>query len=221
MTDIIPERDDKTPKIEYLVLFGAIIQIVLYAKLLLQIILLGANDAVLPVPGTTQHVPIEDYEKNLEYIINHPHIKQHNPKILLVTPPPVDEIRSGELDKADGFDASIRETNVSATYSQCVRDISARYPDIILVDLWKGIMDKAIELTPNDYTPGGPWLGSLENGNRGGLKSLIPDGLHLSGDGYRVFWELTKPHIGSEWVPGDMSEWVYPAWARFDADGNI
>lgn len=139
----------------------------------------------------------------------------HRPKILLVTPPPLDEIRNEELDMADGFPCSLRQAGISAGYSQRVRDIAARNPDVVLIDLWKGIMDKAIELAPETYKEGGPWPGTPENGQRGGLKTLMPDGLHLSGAGYRVFYDLVRPHIGQEWEnlhEFDLSGYIYPGW---------
>lgn len=180
-----------------------------------QIILLGANDAVLPLENTAQHVPIEQYKKNLETIISHPHIQAHKPKIMLVTPPPLDEIKATKIDLEKGFPQCTRTSATSASYSEQVRQITREQPDVILIDLWKGLMDRAIEMAPNDYQPGGPWLGSPENGKQGGLDTLLPDGLHMNGEAYQVLYGLIKPHIGPHWTGNpehDRGEYVLPDW---------
>lgn len=173
--------------------------------------LLGANDAVLPMEGTWQHVPIDDYEKNIEAIITHPHIEAHKPKkILLVTPPPLDEIKSTKLDMADGFPCSVRQAAVSAAYGQRVRDIAARHDNVVLIDLYKALMDEAITKSPDDYSPGGPLLGTPENGKSGYLEVLLPDGLHTAGEAYRIFYDILHPHIN--WAD---HPWVLPDWNDF------
>lgn len=164
--------------------------------------LFGANDAVLPMPTTTQHVPIEKYKQFLQEIVTHENIAAHKPKILLVTPPPLDEIRTTELDLPDGHAASQRQAAVSASYSEVAREIARANDGIILIDLWKGIMDKAIATTPG-FDVSGPRLGTLESGQRGGLRHLLPDGLHMSGEAYRVLYDLVKPHIGTQLIPSE------------------
>jgi lysophospholipase L1-like esterase len=178
--------------------------------------LLGANDAVVPLPTTTQHVPIDRYKENLIKIITHPIIRGHNPKILLVTPPPLDEIRTTELDLAWGHAESTRQSKISAEYSQKARDVAAEVPGVVLIDLWQAVMDKAISMT-DSFAVGGPLLGSPECGQQGGLKDLLPDGLHMSGDAYRVFYDIVAPHIGAEWdlLPeGDCSGYLHPTWMQ-------
>ena len=166
---------------------------------------------------TKQHCPIDQYKENLGKIIHHPSIEAHKPKILLVTPPPLDELKHGRLNKKEGFKASIRQHAVSAAYSEKAREVARENPGVVLIDLWQALMDKAIEMTPGDYQSGGPWLGSPENGKSGGLDTLLPDGLHMSGDAYRVFFEAVRPHIGTEWA-GLESEagFVYPAWKQLN-----
>ncbi|KYK60088.1 uncharacterized protein DCS_01222 [Drechmeria coniospora] len=179
------------------------------------VILLGANDAVIPMPTTTQHVPIDQYKTNLQTIINHPHIRAHEPKILLVTPPPLDEIKREEVDKAAGHPRTTRTCAISASYSDKAREVARENPDVTLVDLWQALMNKAIEMAPEHYTPGGPWLGTRENGHRGGLKELLSDGLHMSGDAYRVFYDEIKPLILDEWAhlqENDRTGYLLPDW---------
>ncbi|KAI0976289.1 SGNH hydrolase-type esterase domain-containing protein [Xylaria arbuscula] len=177
------------------------------------LVLLGANDACLDTPTNTQRVPIDQYKENLIRIITHEHIKAHNPKILLITPPPLDEMQSFVTDIEKGHKEPTRKAAVSAQYSETVRQVAAELPGTVLIDLQKALMGKAISLTP-DYDPSGPLLGH-EGGKRGALEQLLPDGLHMSGDAYRVLFGLVKPHIS---LPEDY--FVYPDW-RIMNPGNI
>ncbi|EGX96851.1 GDSL Lipase/Acylhydrolase family protein [Cordyceps militaris CM01] len=198
---LFPKKTPSSPEIKYLV------------------ILLGANDAVLPLPSTWQHVPLEQYGENLCKIIDHPRIRAHNPKILLVTPPPLDEIKTAEDDKAEGHPCSIRHAAVSAQYSQKARDVAARYENVTLIDLYQVLMDKAIDMVPGDYEKGGPLPGTPENGKRAGFKKLLPDGLHLGGMAYKEFYKIVWPHIGHEWLhlpEGDRAGYMFPDWRTFE-----
>ncbi|KIL84160.1 hypothetical protein FAVG1_12588 [Fusarium avenaceum] len=197
LPDIFPERTASSPKMDYLVL------------------LFGANDAVLPDAFTKQHVPIDRYKTNLTKIVNHPHITAHKPQILLVTPPPLDEIKSTPRSIENGHKGAVRTFTITAAYAEVARQVARENPEVVLVDLWQAQMDKAVSLTPGDYTPGGPFLGDPENGKQGGLDDLLHDGLHMSGLGYQVFYETLKPLIGKEWhgLPDDDRRgFVIPDW---------
>ena len=83
-----------------------------------------------------------------------------------------------------------------------------------LIDLSKAVMDYAISKTPSfDRSKGN--LGDPETGERGHLKDLLSDGLHLSAEGYRVFYDVVKPHLGKEWEGTDDEKrvgYVLPDW---------
>ncbi|KAK5990075.1 Isoamyl acetate-hydrolyzing esterase 1-like protein [Cladobotryum mycophilum] len=193
--EIFPEPHPYSPKIEYLV------------------ILLGANDAALPLETVTQHVPIDEYKENLHNIINHPHIKAHEPKILLVTPPPVDEIKLTKLDMASGHPSACRTSGVTAKYAEKAREVARENLGVVLVDLWQAIMTTAIGMmTPGDHRPEGPLLGSLENGKQGGLDLLLHDGLHMGAEGYKIFYNEIQSHIGKGWELGDKTDYHLPDW---------
>ena len=69
---------------------------------------------------------------------------------------------------------------------------------------------------PDGGVRGGPWLGDPACGMRGGLAHLLPDGLHMSGDAYRVFFEALVPFVGAEWkgiAPEDRRGYVFPDWS--------
>ncbi|KAK4242579.1 SGNH hydrolase-type esterase domain-containing protein [Achaetomium macrosporum] len=187
-------------------------------------ILFGANDACVQVPTNFQHVPLEKYKANLKRIIHHPNITAHNPKIFLVTPPPLDGIRVREIDMAKGHPAALRQTKISAAYSEAARQVAAENPGVTLIDLHKAVMDRAIEMTPG-FDPNGPALGDPESGVRGYLEHLLPDGLHLSAESYRILYDLVQPHVGTEWagtpeqdkVGYVMPEWPDAPWLEEDA----
>ncbi|KAI1484129.1 SGNH hydrolase [Daldinia eschscholtzii] len=170
------------------------------------LVLLGANDACIDIPTNTQGIPIEQYKENLTKIITHEYIVAHNPKILLVTPPPIDEIRITELDLALGHPQATRQAAVSAAYSETARKVAAEIPGVVLIDLQKAILDKAISLTA-DFDSSGPPLG-YPGGKRGALEQLLPDGLHMSGEAYKVLFDIVKPHIG----PFPEKKGVFPDW---------
>ncbi|KAK3952719.1 SGNH hydrolase-type esterase domain-containing protein [Pseudoneurospora amorphoporcata] len=176
-------------------------------KLAYLFILLGANDAALPRPVNNQHVPLDKYKQNLVSIITHPNIAAHNPKIFLVTPPPLDELKTSEVD------LGVRKHCVSASYSEAVRQVAAEN-SVGLIDLWKALMYLAISKTPGfDSSKGN--LGDPETGERGHLESLLPDGLHLSAEAFRVFYDVVKPHLGQEWECTNDEErvgYVLPDW---------
>jgi lysophospholipase L1-like esterase len=163
----------------------------------------GANDAAIKLPVENQHVPLDEYRANIKAILTHPIIAAHQPKILLVTPPPIDEIRIDELDRARGRDEATRKSKISAQYVQVVRDVAASMPQVVLIDLEKAMLEVAVSKTPG-HDPAGPRLGDLDGGQRGHLEHLLPDGLHLGGEAYQILWGLVQPHITPGW--DDMGE---------------
>ena len=82
----------------------------------LAIIFLGANDAALP--GERQHVPVDEYKKNLRHIVK---IVEKS-KIILICPPPIDQSqrlayqRERYGDKATGILERTLET--TGTYAE-------------------------------------------------------------------------------------------------------
>lgn len=174
----------------------------------MQIVLLGANDAAIPLPTNTQGIPIETYRENLIKIITDERIRAHSPKILLVTPPPLDEIHHTALSIEGGHREGTRQAAVSASYSEMARMVASEVEGVVLIDLQKAIMDKAIAMTPGFDPASGPPLG-YPGSQRGALEQLVPDGLHMSGVAYRVFYDLVEGHIGP-FVEYDG--FIFPTW---------
>jgi lysophospholipase L1-like esterase len=87
-------------------------------------IFLGANDAVLP--GETQHVPLDEYEENLEFLLSHVRRFAPTANIVLITPPTVDT----EL-------WPTRSPDAAAEYAAIVRSVARRREEqgLALLDL--------------------------------------------------------------------------------------
>lgn len=88
----------------------------------------------------------------------------------------------------------------TALYAEAVRQVVDENPEVVLIDLWKAVMDKAAPLHVNaHWLPGSP---------EGGFNRLFTDGLHLNGEAYRLFYDLVTPHIPE----GESSQYIYPDW---------
>lgn len=129
-----------------------------------------------------------------------------------MTPPPLDEIRTTELDTPK-YKHTLRQTARSALYSQAAREVAAAVPGTVLLDLQKALMDTAIANTQG-WDASQPTLGSLEAGRRGYLEQLLPDGLHLSGEAYQVFWGLVQPELEPVFPNQGTEGYVYPEWRQ-------
>ncbi|GLE04882.1 hypothetical protein PINS_up013863 [Pythium insidiosum] len=84
---------------------------------------LGANDAALPDgPSFHQHVPLEDYKKNLHALVAM--FKQTAPqaKILLITPPPVDDEARRRMSKTGKLD---RSNAAAGEYAKACKEVAA------------------------------------------------------------------------------------------------
>lgn len=82
-----------------------------------------------------------------------------------------------------------------------------------LLDLHGALLDVAVANTPGwDAAAEEHALGSVESGRRGHLEKLLPDGLHLSGEAYRVLWGLVEGHIPGNEVLGEKQNYVFPGW---------
>jgi len=184
-----------------------------FAEVKYILILLGSNDACLPLSPTKQHVPLHQFAKNLQAIIHHSSITAHNPRIILVTPPPVEETLCEAIDASKGLPLC-RHAAVTAKYAQAVRDMGKTAGDnVTVVDLWTTIMDEAVSQRCTDASsnelPGVRALGVNEC-----LAGLMHDGLHLSAKGYQIFWDELMNTLERKW-PNDTPEkqdYVFPNW---------
>lgn len=157
-------------------------------------------------------MPLDQYKKNLAQLAGHARVAAHGCKVLLVTPPPLDEIRRTEVDVAQHGQRT-REQARSAEYSAAAREVAAELKEgsVVCVDLAKALMDHAVANTPG-WDAGQPPLGSAAGGTRGHLEKLLPDGLHMSGEAYRVLWALVEPEIEPRFPNENAEGYVWPVW---------
>ena len=108
-------------------------------------IFLGANDAVLP-NTSGQGVPLNRYCANLKNIIQHPKVRAHATridhdkpaiKIILVTPPPVDEYQLEESPMLN-----VRTAERTKSYADSCRRVGEEM-DLAVLDFWSIVMKKA------------------------------------------------------------------------------
>ncbi|KAI9733734.1 MAG: hypothetical protein M1818_007148 [Claussenomyces sp. TS43310] len=177
------------------------------------LILFGANDACLQSSPTRQHVHLETFSRNLRALIDHPQVTAHKPRIILVTPPPIEETECEAVDAEKGYSLS-RHVAVTAEYAQAVRDIGESAGDhVVVLDLWRTIMDEAVKQTDLDKTS--PMLpGTRELGTNDYLKSIMPDGLHLNAVGYTIFLRELLDTLEKKWPKDtpEMQAFVLPNW---------
>ncbi|KAI7257664.1 hypothetical protein KC335_g12648, partial [Hortaea werneckii] len=139
------------------------------SQIKLFVLFFGANDARLPSTGAPeQHVPLESFKANLRAMATLPQLRQNHPgtKILLITPPPVDERLCEQDDAGKGIFHPRRTAETTAMYAQAVRDVGAELVasasdgddgrDIAVLDLWDRFMRVA------GWVPGEPLVGSKD-----------------------------------------------------------
>ncbi|KAK2593957.1 isoamyl acetate-hydrolyzing esterase [Conoideocrella luteorostrata] len=170
-------------------------------------ILFGSNDACFPEASNGQHVPLDQYKKNLVQLLTHPVLKAHKSRVLLVTPPPIEERRLDLRVKSQGYLKLNRSNAVTKQYADISREV-AEEMNVGCVDLWTAFMSKA------GWQIGDPLYGSQDLPINNAIRALIHDGLHFTPEAYKIFYEEVMKVIASTW-PDQMPEQlphVIPAW---------
>lgn len=130
----------------------------------------GANDAAT----LEQHVPLPEYQTNLETIVDKAKESYPNAKVLLVSPPPVaKDQRSAYLKKKFGDKASEkaeRSSEVTGKYASVCRDV-AETKKIPYLDIF------------TDMTT------AEGNSDKNDVSRFFWDGLHFSGTGHQFVSE--------------------------------
>ncbi|KAH0565594.1 hypothetical protein GP486_001009 [Trichoglossum hirsutum] len=122
----------------------------------------GANDAALP--GYEQHVAPEQYRRNLISIITHPVVKAQCPRIILITPPPVDEYAL-----ADSGMGGTRTAEHTKLYADITVEVGKKL-GVVVLDIWTCLMDKS------GWRPGNPLNGSLAASRSWAFSQFFIDG---------------------------------------------
>ncbi|CAA3008102.1 GDSL esterase lipase At5g45920 [Olea europaea subsp. europaea] len=147
----------------------------------------GANDACLPDRCSSfQHVSVDEYRKNLHAIIAFLKKRWPSVRILLITPPPIDEdgrLQNPFVENESGLPE--RTNEAAGRYAKACLAVAAEC-GIPAVDLW----------TKMQQIPG--WQ-----------KAYLRDGLHLNKGGQRVVFEeiilgLKGAGLSLETLPVDL-----------------
>lgn len=139
------------------------------AKVRFLAILLGANDACLEGAEGSQHVPLDRYTSNLKAIIGHPDLHAHNARIILVTPPPINEYVTEEADRMKGY-GKRRTAAHTKLYADAAKEVGKQM-GVVVLDLF------SLYMAQTDWDGKEPLVGSKDLPMSGQLRLMLHDGL--------------------------------------------
>ncbi|KAK1020427.1 hypothetical protein LTS16_027023, partial [Friedmanniomyces endolithicus] len=191
------------------------------------LIMFGANDSRIQNSpgGPEQHVRIEDFTFNLRHMVQHPCVKAHGDDvhIILVTTPPIDERKClrADQEKYPKLGQTLRRTAANtALYAQAIRDLGEEL-QIPVLDIHRSMLAHA----GHDHLTA-PLPGSMDRPTDPTLQSFLTDGLHFSGEGYRLLYGELMTLIEQNWPESmpDRLPLMLPAWdfqPTWKVDGGI
>lgn len=124
--------------------------------------------------GMYQHVPLETYKSNLRQIVQHPVVKIQNPRIFLLTPPPVNQYQLEVFDASEGVPHPSRTAAQTRKYADAVIELGKDL-DVPVVDLWSAFMRYV------GWKEGDVLVGSREAPNNEDFEALFTDGMFSLG----------------------------------------
>lgn len=161
------------------------------ARLRFLTIFFGANDSSLGPPLVdTQFVSIPAFTHNLKDLISHPLIAAHDPppRIILITPPPIEETYIANEDAKNGYTEVRRFNQKTALYAEAVTKVG-RETGTPVVDLWSIFMAKAGWEGGYHGSGGDRIPGTLAAGQSKILSELLIDGMSY---GFVCWLGMTK-----------------------------
>ncbi|KAF9274014.1 hypothetical protein BGZ88_003343 [Linnemannia elongata] len=183
-----------------------------HSKIQFMTIFLGANDSCLP--PSSQHTPLERYEKNLRALIDMVHSPTsptYSPhtKIILICPPPVNEGPWEKECEQRGMSMN-RDWKVTKAYAEVCLSVGREYSErngqgeecqVDVVDTW-GIMMKKVE------------------GEERTLEEFLKDGVHLASAGNDVIFEEIMKILRTKYPAWDPAKMPMhgPWWRHLDVD---
>ncbi|KAF2718033.1 lipolytic enzyme [Polychaeton citri CBS 116435] len=187
------------------------------ARLRFLTVFFGANDARLPnTPGSPQQsVDLPLYMENLRQIIQHPCVQAHEgTRIIVITPPPVEERLGLQIDKLDAPEilAPKRTALNAGNYAEAAKGVAGEM-NVACLDLWSFMMERAGFIAAK-YQAQHDLPGSLVVEENEMLRSWLHDGLHFSPAGYEILYEALMDLISKVW-PDQLPEnlpMVLPDW---------
>lgn len=146
-------------------------------RIRLLVIEVGTNDVNT---NAMHHVPIKRYKENLAWMIR-ASLDAGVERVIVVGLAPIDEAKFSEQ----------RERSTAATmeYATAARDV-AESCKVPFVDLWHAFM-RAV-----GWEEGTPFPGQGNDQPSDALSRLLTDGVHFTGDGYRIWYNELVNKIG-------------------------
>lgn len=145
------------------------------------VLFLGTNDAA--AQGSLQHVSVERYRENILAMVTE--MREKSPKVILVGPAIMDE-------KNPNQEPGLRTNRALFSYSRACKDVAEQLR-LPFVDLANAFYSKLGVTEFFTSMPGdADYTGSID------VSSLVPDGLHFSGEAYRVFYDALLPALNIE-----------------------
>ena len=193
-------------------------------------VLFGSNDACFEEAKNGQHVPLSEYKANLVKIFTHPAVQAHRPRLILVTPPPIEERRLEDRVKSQGYTKLNRSNECTKLYADVAREVAGDL-GVACLDLWGTFMAQA------GWKEGQPLYGSINLPENAAIRDLIHDGmdpllsfrhtkatdqhsgLHFTPKAYRIFYDEIMELIAKEYpdqIASNLS-YVIPAWDDTEA----
>ncbi|KAG3115974.1 hypothetical protein PI124_g20332 [Phytophthora idaei] len=159
---------------------------------------LGANDAALPDGSSSEsHIPIDEYQDNIAKLVIDFQAITPTSRILLITPPYVDDAvqkRNAEANEGDKKGLIAHSNEMAGKYARACVDTAKRV-GVPVLDL---------------HT----YFNSLSKRKR---KDLLEDGLHFNTTGNALMYEKLREIIESEFedVAQKLEHWQFPHFEDF------
>lgn len=117
-------------------------------------------------------MPLEYFKENLVNIVNHRSVIVQKPRIILVTPPPVNEYKLEESDLMKGLTDPRRTAEHTRKYAVATREVGAEL-GVVVLDIW------SIFMAMTGWKEGEPLVGSKKVARSEVLEQLLVDGISI------------------------------------------
>ena len=114
-------------------------------------------------------MPLNDFKQYLKAIVQHPSVTAQNPRLILITPPPINEYQLEESDLVIGLADPLRTAEHTKKYADACREVGTQL-GVAVLDIWSIMMAKA------GWKEGEPLVGSKKVARNEALEGLLIDG---------------------------------------------